>query len=104
MRSVDYPKAIKAAREFAGMTQAALAEARQKRDEIRGRVSSGESAFVAKPEGDTFAAVVGEWLEKKVLPIRTPGHVRSIRYRVGRWILPSLGPVAILVSPTQSPR
>lgn len=27
MRSVDYPKAIKAAREFAGMTQAALAEA-----------------------------------------------------------------------------
>lgn len=89
IRLWEHGKEIK--RSLGVYPEVTLAQARTKRDEIRGRVSAGESAFTAREDGATFRAVTNEWLEKKVLPIRTPGHVRSIRYRVHRWLLPSIG-------------
>lgn len=68
-----------------------LAAARQKRDEIHGKIATGERPFVAASSGATFRDVATEWMQNKVLPIRTKKHIDTVSSRLARFILPALG-------------
>lgn len=73
-----------------------LKEARKVRDAIHIKIVMGEDPFEKrqlqfKAETMTFGEIAQEWLEKKVYPIRTPGHTRTITSRLRRFILPYIG-------------
>ncbi|SMG27431.1 tyrosine-type recombinase/integrase [Dethiosulfovibrio salsuginis] len=65
-----------------------LKEARLRRDEIRIALVHGKAV---DPSKGTFNALAEEWFERQVVPVRTDGHARTIRSRLDRLILPSLG-------------
>jgi integrase len=68
-----------------------LSIARQRRDEIHGRIALGERPFVAAASGMTMQALAEEWMEKKVAPIRTPRHTITIVSRLNRFVYPNIG-------------
>lgn len=73
-----------------------LKEARKVRDAIHIKIAMGEDPFEKrqlqfKAETMTFGEIAQEWLERKVYPIRTPGHTRTITSRLKRFILPYIG-------------
>jgi len=68
-----------------------LAKARQKRDEIRSKIASGEAPFEKPKTVPTLHEVATEWLGTKVLPIRVPRHSETIVSRLNRFVLPFLG-------------
>lgn len=68
-----------------------LAQARQKRDEIRSKIASGEAPFEKPKTSLTLHEVATEWLDTKVLPIRVPRHSETIISRLNRFVLPFLG-------------
>lgn len=77
-----------------------LKEARGMRDEMKASVMrSGQP--VSKLIDKTFEAVAQDWLQKKVFPIRTKNHIRTITSRLSRLILPYIGQKFISdISPT----
>ena len=77
-----------------------LKEAREIRDEMKASVAkSGQP--ITKFTGKTFKAVATDWLEKKVFPVRTKNHIRTITSRLNRLILPYIGQKFISdISPT----
>jgi integrase len=67
-----------------------LKEAREIRDEMKASVMrSGQP--VSKLVDKTFEAVAQDWLQKKVFPIRTKNHIRTVTSRLDRLILPYIG-------------
>lgn len=70
-----------------------LREARQKRDEMRGRVARGEEA-TEKP-AETFRDVAGEWLATRMLPARSPGYVNRHKKEEKKATTPTFKDVAM---------
>lgn len=66
-----------------------LLEARQMVDEMRRRVAHGEPALEA--EKRTFKVIAEEWLETRIVPIRSPKHVETVQGRLNRHINPVIG-------------
>ena len=73
-----------------------LAEARDARDEARRQIRNGVDPVAIRRErkfaavsGDSFGALAEEWLAKRENEL-TPGHVRTIRSRLDRDLLPYL--------------
>ena len=75
-----------------------LKEARDLRDQIKRSVVRTGQPVVAT---NTFEAVANEWLEKKVLPIRTPRHIETVTSRLRRFVFPHIGqkPIGDITSP-----
>ncbi len=71
--------------------EVSLAQARQKRDEIRAKVAAGGAPFETPKRVPTLEEVTREWLDTKVLPIRVPRHTETIVSRLNRFVLPFLG-------------
>jgi integrase len=72
--------------------QVSLREARMKNMEIRKSLKS------EKPLGfdrETFAAVAEEWVERRMVPTSAESYLRTIRIRLEKYILPSLGHMKI---------
>ena len=65
-----------------------LKEAREKNQAIRNSLASGKPVGA---DSEAFADIVKEWLEKRVVPKFTEGHVRTINLRLKKYILPRLG-------------
>lgn len=73
-----------------------LKEARKIRDAIHIKIAMGEDPFAKRQsqvqmETKTFEEIAQEWLDRKVRPIRTRGHIRTITSRLNRLILPYIG-------------
>jgi len=66
-----------------------LKEARMRRDEIRLKLHRGENPFV--PDSNSFQNIAQDWFEKKILPISTPGHSRTVQVRLKSHLFPYLG-------------
>ena len=62
-----------------------LKEARDKNYEFR------KDGFTTKKTGEDFASIADEWLEKRVLSKFTEGHIRTIKFRLNKYILPYFG-------------
>lgn len=65
-----------------------LREAREKNVAFRDSLASG------KPVGhkdETFEDVIAEWMEKRMIPTLSEGHIRTIRLRLDKHIIPYLG-------------
>lgn len=65
-----------------------LKEARRLRDRM---IDELEAEAEGQPIRATFHEVADEWLEKRVEPVRTYGHIRTITSRLQRLILPYIG-------------
>lgn len=65
-----------------------LKEARRLRDRM---IDELEAEAEGQPRRTTFREVADEWLEKRVEPVRTYGHIRTITSRLQRLILPYIG-------------
>lgn len=65
-----------------------LKEARRLRDRM---IDELEAEAEGQPKRATFREVADEWLEKRVEPVRTYGHIRTITSRLQRLILPYIG-------------
>jgi hypothetical protein len=65
-----------------------LRDARQKRDEVRGQVVTGEEP--SKP-ARTFRDVAVEWYETRIKEVRSDGHAETVKYRLERFLFPQLG-------------
>jgi integrase len=81
-----------------------LAEARRRRDEVRGAVADGRDPSVERKASRAFARssfedVAKEWMSKH--PEWSDGHAESVRNRLNRWAFPMLGrePVSTLTAP-----
>lgn len=73
-----------------------LAEARRKRDEIKGRLREGLRPDGTKPvgQGQSFGEVAQEWLSGHK-PIWTARHLASVSAGLERDVLPDLGPMDV---------
>ncbi len=71
-----------------------LKDARRCRDKIKLKLAIGENPFETK-RGKSFEAVAKDWLEKKVFPIRTQNHIRTVTSRLDRLVLPYIGQMPI---------
>ncbi|WP_342449257.1 tyrosine-type recombinase/integrase [Acetomicrobium sp. S15 = DSM 107314] len=69
-----------------------LRDARRMRDRM---IIELEAEADGVPLCETFDKVAEEWLEKRVVPIRTYGHIRTVRSRLDRLILPYIGDIPI---------
>jgi integrase len=65
-----------------------LKEARRLRDRM---IDELETEAKGQPRRTIFREVADEWLEKRVEPVRTYGHIRTITSRLQRLILPYIG-------------
>ncbi|MFP4482926.1 MAG: tyrosine-type recombinase/integrase [Thermovirgaceae bacterium] len=68
--------------------EVSLKEARRLRDRM---IDELEAEADGQPIRITFREVADEWLEKRVEPVRTYGHIRTITSRLQRLILPYIG-------------
>ncbi len=68
--------------------EVSLKEARRMRERM---IDELEAEAEGKPVRITFREVADEWLEKRVEPVRTYGHIRTITSRLQRLILPYIG-------------
>ncbi|MEM7705741.1 MAG: integrase arm-type DNA-binding domain-containing protein [Pseudomonadota bacterium] len=82
-----------------------LAEARDRREEARRQVAHGiDPSAVRKAQAsankDSFEAIAAEWMIQKEKEL-SPGHLRTIRSRLDRDILPFLGksPITKITAP-----
>lgn len=66
-----------------------LHEARLKAEEFRKRVARGEPVIEVKKRD--FQTIAEEWLTTRIVPIRAPLYVESIRKRLKKHILPNIG-------------
>lgn len=76
-------------RSFGRYPQVLAREARDK------NIDFHRQGMAEEEEGDTFAAVADEWLEKKVAGIRAPSYERVIRIRLDKYILPKIGKMRV---------
>ncbi len=71
-----------------------LREARQERDNARKTLSQGidpsRQKKMARSMGLTFSELAWEWYEKRK-DTWTPGHAKTVKLRIEKWILPFLG-------------
>jgi hypothetical protein len=68
--------------------QVPLREARMKNMEFRKSLKSGNPLGFGN---ETFATVAQEWMERRMVPTSAESYLRTIRIRLGKYILPFLG-------------
>lgn len=67
-----------------------LRDARLKRDEIQAARARGESPTAPSPSPRLFSEVVSEWITVRMKE-KSEGHLKTIRLRLDKYILPALG-------------
>jgi integrase len=77
-----------------------LRDARIKRDEMRKMVYDGKDPGAKKiqlldEQQPTFGSVFEEWMEKRIIPVCTPGYSKQVRARIKTHILPYIKDAAI---------
>lgn len=70
-----------------------LKEAREKRDDLKRGLSQGidPKAKMKPSEAATFEIVAKQWYAKHIAGVRTPGHAKTVLYRLQRFLFPILG-------------
>jgi integrase len=69
-----------------------LKEAREKNFELRKSLDTGKPIGL---DAETFATVAAEWLDKRMIPARSPQYVRNLRSRLDRLVYPFIGKMKI---------